>query len=129
MSHVSISRSYAVLVGLEAYVKTRRRGKKVMRKLIYDRDKLLNAEELQKREEQERDKTESAERERRVLELRAKAEEEERHMERADSRLLAKLGLRPRTSSSTGSGKMGGDVKEAEVETPGPGPENAIPPE
>jgi len=60
MSHVSISRSYAVLVGLEAYVKTRRRGKNLVKKLIHSRDKLLSPDEVAKREELERDKTESA---------------------------------------------------------------------
>lgn len=60
MSHVSISRSYAVLVGLEAYVKTRRRGKNIIKKLIHGRDKLLSPEEVAKREELDRDKSESA---------------------------------------------------------------------
>ncbi|OAF58271.1 hypothetical protein VC83_06420 [Pseudogymnoascus destructans] len=69
MSHVSISRSYAVLVGLEAYVKTRRRGKRVVGKLLHGRGKILSPDEVRKREEEERDKSESAERERRVLEL------------------------------------------------------------
>lgn len=60
MSHVSISRSYAVLVGLEAYVKTRRRGKKLVKKLIHGRDKLLSPDEVAKKEEEDRDKSESA---------------------------------------------------------------------
>ncbi|OBT55785.1 hypothetical protein VE04_04283 [Pseudogymnoascus sp. 24MN13] len=45
MSHVSISRSYAVLVGLEAYVKTRKRGKKVVGKLLHGRDKIVSPDE------------------------------------------------------------------------------------
>jgi hypothetical protein len=60
MSHVSISRSYAVLVGLEAYVKTRRRGKKIVRKFVHSRDKILSPEEVAKKEELDRDKSESA---------------------------------------------------------------------
>lgn len=78
MSHVSISRSYAILVGLEAYVKSRRKGKKLMHKLVHGRDKLLSPEEAARREEEERDKTESAERERRFLELKKQAEREEK---------------------------------------------------
>ncbi|KFY45187.1 hypothetical protein V494_01087, partial [Pseudogymnoascus sp. VKM F-4513 (FW-928)] len=74
MSHVSISRSYAVLVGLEAYVRTRRRGKRVVGKLLYGRDKILSPDEVRRREEEERDKSESAERERRVLELQREEE-------------------------------------------------------
>lgn len=76
MSHVSISRSYAVLVGLEAYVKTRRRGKRVMGKILHGRDKILSPDELKRREEEARDKSESAERERKVLESQREGEKE-----------------------------------------------------
>ncbi|KFY27606.1 hypothetical protein V493_03400, partial [Pseudogymnoascus sp. VKM F-4281 (FW-2241)] len=54
MSHVSVSRSYAVLVGLEAYVKTRKKGKKVVGKLFYGRDKMRNPDPDEEREETER---------------------------------------------------------------------------
>lgn len=64
MSRVSISRSYAVLVGLEAYVKSRRKGKMMIQKLIHHRDKIISPSELARRHEEERDKSESAERER-----------------------------------------------------------------
>ncbi|RFU28361.1 hypothetical protein B7463_g7967, partial [Scytalidium lignicola] len=56
MSHVSISRSYAVLVGLEAYVKTRKRGKKIVEKIMHTRDKYLFPEDNLKHHEQETDK-------------------------------------------------------------------------
>lgn len=49
-----------------------------MRKLIHGRDKLLSPEETARREEEERDKTESAERERRFLELKQQAEREDK---------------------------------------------------
>ncbi|KFY49893.1 hypothetical protein V496_09725 [Pseudogymnoascus sp. VKM F-4515 (FW-2607)] len=88
MSHVSISRSYAVLVGLEAYVKTRRRGKRVVGKLLHGRDKILSPDEVRKKEEEERDKSESAERERRVLELQR---EEEGRGGKADMGFLKRL--------------------------------------
>ncbi|OBT89462.1 hypothetical protein VE02_02046 [Pseudogymnoascus sp. 03VT05] len=91
MSHVSISRSYAVLVGLEAYVKTRRRGKRVVGKLLHGRDKILSPDEVRRREEEERDKSESAERERRVLEV-------QREEGRGEGGLLRRLhiGMSPR---------------------------------
>lgn len=60
MSHVSISRSYAVLIGLEAYVKTKRRGKKIVKALLHGRDMLLTRDELKKREEDELDRSETA---------------------------------------------------------------------
>ncbi|PNY26768.1 Uncharacterized protein TCAP_03296 [Tolypocladium capitatum] len=40
MSHVTISKSYAVLVGLETYIKTRRKGKDLLGKLVRRRDKI-----------------------------------------------------------------------------------------
>lgn len=99
MSHVSISRSYAVLVGLEAYVKTRRRGKKLLQKIVHHRDKMLSPEEVAKREELERDKSQSAAKEREYLE-RMRMEEEASGEGRVDRRLLVKLGVRPRSSGS-----------------------------
>lgn len=94
MSHVSISRSYAVLVGLEAYVKTRRRGKKFLQNLVHHRDKLLDPEEVAKRDELERDKSESAARERRFLERQQQVENEERK-----NSLMGKIGLRSKTNT------------------------------
>ncbi|PFH56788.1 hypothetical protein XA68_15983 [Ophiocordyceps unilateralis] len=68
MSHVSISKSYAVLVGLETYVKTRRKGKDLVGKLVRRRDKIMAPDEFRRREEAQKDKSESAEKERLVLE-------------------------------------------------------------
>jgi hypothetical protein len=102
MSHVSISRSYAVLVGLEAYVKTRRRGKKFMKKLVHHRDKILEPEEERKRLEAERDKSQSAEIERRYLEQKEREEHAAWERNRADKRLLEKL-ERLRSRSRSGS--------------------------
>jgi len=134
MSRVSISRSYAVLVGLEAYVKSRRRGKKFVQRLIHHRDKLLSPQELAKREEEERDKSESAERERRFLETKQKAEEEDREANRANIKLLDKLRLRPREpqhgeGTSEETGEMKEREKDPDIQAPGSGPENAIAPE
>ena len=136
MSHVSISRSYAVLVGLEAYVKTRRKGKKLVQKLIHHRDKILSPEEAAKREEEERDKSQSAEKERRFLEMQAKADEEDRESNRANIKLLEKLRIKttsPRHEGETEEGVVHGETKGNEknpdIQAPGTGPENAIAPE
>ncbi|KAF4636683.1 hypothetical protein G7Y89_g1401 [Cudoniella acicularis] len=104
MSHVSISRSYAVLVGLEAYVKTRRRGKKLLEKIVHHRDKIIAPVEVAKREEEARDKSESAERERKFLEMRQQAEEEQRDESRADLLLLKKLRIKPEEPRHTDGG-------------------------
>lgn len=126
MSHVSISRSYAVLVGLEAYVKTRRRGKRFMRNLIHKKDKILSPEELAKKEEEARDKSESAARERRFLETEREVEERERMSVGGNSRLLEKMHL---TRSHRGA-SIGGEKRTDEnFQVPGTGPESAIAPE
>ena len=79
MSHVSISKSYAVLVGLEAYVTARKKGKEAVRKLTRRKDKIVAPEEVRRRDEEQRDKTESAARERKTLE---REEQERRRRER-----------------------------------------------
>lgn len=121
MSHVSISRSYAVLVGLEAYVKTRRKGKKMVRSLVHHRDKLLDPEEVKRREEEARDKSESAARERRFLELQQQQESAEERA--ANVRLMEKLHLH-RSSRTNES-----EPAESDLQAPGTGPENGIAPE
>ena len=70
MSHVSISRSYAILVGIEAYAKTRKRGRKLVKKLMHGRDKALSQEQSTEKEEREK--------ERRLGELRQRVEKEDR---------------------------------------------------
>ncbi|KAK7962697.1 IQ calmodulin-binding domain-containing protein [Apiospora aurea] len=92
MSHVSISKSYAVLVGLEAYVKTRRKGKDAVHKATLHRDRILDPEEVARREEAERDKSESAAKERQFLQK----EEEEKRGEGLGGgmRFLQRLGFR-----------------------------------
>ncbi len=119
MSHVSISRSYAVLVGLEAYIKARKRGKSIVRKLVYHKDKILAPEEVAEREEETRDKTKSAAREKQFLKSKENAEKEEKNA--ANRRFLEKFKIRGREAES-------GD-KDLDIQAPGPGPENAIAPE
>lgn len=101
MTHVSISRSYLVLVGLEAYVKTRRRGKKLVAKLVRGREKILDPETAKAKEEAAIDKSESAARERQTL----KQQEENEEMEhnRANLMLMEKLKIHPRTPKHKGS--------------------------
>ena len=61
MSRVSISRSYAVLVGLEAYAKTRKKIKHGLHHASKNKDRVLHPEEAKKREEATKDKSKSAE--------------------------------------------------------------------
>ncbi|TDZ33243.1 IQ domain-containing protein IQM6 [Colletotrichum spinosum] len=105
-SHVSISKSYAVLVGLEVYVKSRQKSKRTLEKMSLKKEKVVAPEEFRKREEEERDKSESAEKERRVLEREA----EEREENRAAVKLMRKLNLSPREPEAPrgGGGVRGG---------------------
>lgn len=70
MSRCSISRSYAVILGLESYIRTKNQAKKAERGVI----ELVHPEEKKKREQKEFDASASAAREREVL----KHEEEQR---------------------------------------------------
>ncbi|KAG6115376.1 hypothetical protein E4U13_002802 [Claviceps humidiphila] len=79
-SHVSISKSYTILVGLETYLKTRRKGKEWMGKLVRSKDKVLAPEEVKKKDEAQLDKSKSAATERDVVE-REKEEESRRKSE------------------------------------------------
>lgn len=90
MSHVSISKSYAVLVGLETYVKTRRKGKHLVDKLVRRKERIMAPEEFRRRQEAEKDKSESAQKERLFLQ---RQREEEKTGSVAE-RLMAMGGLR-----------------------------------
>ncbi len=128
MSHVSISRSYAILVGLEAYVKTRRKGKQFLQKFSLHKDKLLAPDELAKRDEEAKHKSESAEKEREYLDGRAREEQEDKE----NMKLLDRLKLRPREDERGGVGETKEREKrekEFDIQAPGTGPENAIAPE
>ena len=94
MSHVSISRSYALLVGLEAYIKTQKRSKKIVQRLIHGRDKSLSPDDVGFRQEEELDKSESVGRERRVLDMH---EDGERELNRLNSKFTRKLHIGTRT--------------------------------
>lgn len=109
MSHVSISKSYAVLVGLEAYVKTKKKGKEVVQKLTHQKQKLLDPEEAKRKEEEEIDKSQSAAKERKVLEKEREKEEIHRTENRAMYKFMQKLGLQPRTPAGQRNGDPAND--------------------
>jgi hypothetical protein len=78
MSRVSISRSYAVLVGLEAYVKTRRKFKHGVGHVKDAETKIVHPEEHKRKIEEQKDKSQSAEKERQLLAHKAEKEEAEK---------------------------------------------------
>jgi hypothetical protein len=115
MSHVSISRSYAVLVGLEMYVKTRSKGKAVLGKMSLKKTKVLRPEEARRMEEEKRDKSQSAAKERRFLEREREEEERTREENKASVKVMQKLGMRPRTPAGQQNGDLGSVEEEEEV--------------
>jgi hypothetical protein len=110
MSRVSISRSYAVLVGLEAYVRTRRKIKHGMAHATHGKNRILHAEEAKKLEEDKMDGSQSSRREREFLERAAKKEEEAKAKMTISQRILHKLHIGdgksdPEASSSSREGQ------------------------
>lgn len=73
MSHCNISRSYAVLLGLEGYIGAKKHVK-YAEQGVKD---VLNPEEKRKREEAEMDKSKSAQKERQILEQQEKMKREQ----------------------------------------------------
>ena len=93
MSRVSISKSYAVLLGLEGYMKTKKHAEAGMSEIEAKMERVLHPEQAARREEAMRDKSESAKREREYLEKQAKLDEEKRRQSSLRSRMAAKLGI------------------------------------
>lgn len=92
MHKVSISKSYAILVGLEAYVKTRKKSKHFFEKMMHRKDKVVYPEVAAKREEDEMDNSQSAQREREVIQQ----QDQEREENKAGIKMMGKLGFVPR---------------------------------
>ncbi|PQE20392.1 IQ calmodulin-binding motif protein [Rutstroemia sp. NJR-2017a BBW] len=134
MSRVSISRSYAVLVGLEAYVKGRRRGKKILGKLGRRKERLVKGKKAVREEEERLDMSESARRERKVLEEERERREEERLVRRvvggSKGRVMGWLERgEDREREKELEREVEGKGKEKEKDTAVEGPEAAITPE
>jgi hypothetical protein len=84
MSSVYISRSYAVLYGLEAYVRARNKIKHGVHQVLHGKDKVLHPEEVIKQKEEQMDKSKSAQREREILRLEKEKEKEKEKAEVAN---------------------------------------------
>lgn len=127
MSRVSISRSYAVLVGLEAYVKTRRKLKHGVQHVADAETKIMHPEEHKKKMEEEKDKSKSAEKERQLLAANAEKEEAARRENSWRRKLWRKI-----RSSSISSKVELKEIKEQKrkkiLSRSGQDVESAIPP-
>lgn len=115
VSHVSVSKSYTVLVGLETYMKTRNKGKHVLEKLTAKKEKIVAPEEVARREEEQKDKSASAAREREVLEEERRRQEEERKANSKRYQVVDKL-----RSVRDGDGGIRQEEDVTVTELPGP---------
>ena len=122
MSRVSISQSYAVLVGLESYTKTRKKIKKTESGIAHQKDKILHPEKVRQEEDATEDKSQSAKKEREHLEQQRLAQETAK-AEKSPSARISRLFKHMRLK----------DDKQAKVGSEGPGvagsgPEDGVPP-
>ena len=124
MSRVSISQSYAVLIGLEGYTKTRRKLKAAESGIGHQRDKVFNPNKVREEEEADIDTSQSAKREREYLERQRLAQESAKEQAKAENGPLARISRlfkRTRMKHDSGEGSNMRDV-------PGSGPEDGVPP-
>ncbi|KAI9784801.1 MAG: hypothetical protein M1839_001531 [Geoglossum umbratile] len=102
MSRVSISKSYAVLVGLEMYTRTRRKARSVYQSANKQKEKALHPKAVAEEEEQKKDGSQSAGKERRFLEKQkeekaAQQDEAMRDENVSVLKVLQKLRIQPQT--------------------------------
>ena len=126
MSHVSISRSYAVLVGLEGYVKTRRRFKKAEKAVEYQVEKAMHPDKVKAEEEAALDNSQSAKREREFLEAQRQDMSHKHDGEKGNDKFTKRL--------SNAWGRLTGKTVSLNNQTvsdargvPGTGPEDSVP--
>lgn len=97
MSRVSISKSFVVLIGTESYTRTKRQVKDIETSLKHQKDKIVNPGKVRERYEHEKDKSQSAETERKYLEGHGLNDEKLQRREKDQnlgSKIATKLGLR-----------------------------------
>ena len=91
MSRVSISQSYAVLIGLEGYTKTRRKLKAAESGIGHQKDRVFNPDKVREEEQADLDTSQSAKREREFLEQQRLAQEGAKEQAKDENGPLAKI--------------------------------------
>ena len=127
MSRVSISRSYAVLMGLESYVKTQSKIKHAEKAVGHQVDKVLRPKKIKAEEEAQQDRSQSAQKEREYLDKQRLDELGQRHSSTTSSQ-----GATKRLSNAWGriTGKtvsLDNQGLREERGIPGTGPEDGVP--
>jgi hypothetical protein len=104
MSRVSISQSYAILVGLEAYVRTRRKFKHGVEHVEHGAEKVVHPEEAKAREQAAIDNSESAAKERQFIEKHEHKQKEHKKKNSLPYRIMNRL--KGKTSASGSVDKL-----------------------
>lgn len=112
---------------MESYTRTKRKVKDVESSLEHEKDKILHPDKVKQQDEQQKDRSQSAEKERQYLEKRRLEDETKRQGkkktdESLSTRIARKLGLRSREDSNREPPRAGGRG------IPGTGPEDGVPP-
>jgi len=127
MSRVSISKSYAILIGLESYVKTQSKVKNAENAVGHQVDKVVRPEKIKAEEEAQQDRSQSAQKERQYLDKQRLEEPDRRHSPKKSSRSVSKRlsNAWGRITGKTGSLDNQGLSEERGI--PGTGPEDGVP--
>lgn len=85
MRHLTVSKSYAVLVGLETYINTHKKSKHFVEKLLGQSKKIAAPQKAKRDDEKAMDKSQSAQKEREVFEAERQQRDDraKNHMENA----------------------------------------------
>ena len=127
MSRVSISKSYAILIGLEKYTRTKKKVEGAQRTITHTKDKMLHPEKVKAEEEAKKDNSESAEKERQYLEQQ-RLEREQNTGNRNDSPLGGLSRALGRLKGKKVSKEIPKPVPRAGTRVVGTGPEDGNPP-
>ncbi|GIZ43546.1 hypothetical protein CKM354_000676800 [Cercospora kikuchii] len=110
LSHLNVSRSYAVILGLEGYLTVKQRAKNVKQ----GAKDMIDPEEKRRRLEAEKDKSQSAQREREVLAM----EQNQQRSRSMSQRFIKKMGL-AKWGDNEGMGALA-ETESAKGETTSP---------
>ena len=124
MSRVSISQSYAVLIGLEAYTKTRRKLKAAESGISHQRDKVFNPDKVREEEEAHIDTSQSAKREKEFLQQQRAAQQGAKEHAKAENGALARIYRLIKRTRKKDDPDGGSEMRQVA----GSGPEKGVPP-
>ena len=125
MSRVNIGKSYAILIGMEQYAKSKKHLDNTIGALEYHKDKILHSEKVKAEEEAKRDKSQSAQKERDWLEK--QQEQQGGSKQRRSSSVLKRLTSRLKRVGSRKDESKYSLISEKDTAIAESGPEDGVP--